>query len=69
VNLRILEGLGEVGEVTGLASGELFSGSPTLEDDLRRVSSRMSSRLTLRFEDVVATEVSSSSVNLEVAIV
>jgi hypothetical protein len=69
VNLRILEGFGEVGDVDGLASGELFSESPTLEEDLRLVSLRMSSRLTLRSEDIGATDVSRSSVNLEVAIV
>jgi len=66
VKRRILNGFGEVGD--GLASGKLFSESPPLEEDLRRVSARMSSRLTLRWEDVGATEVSRSSVNFEVAI-
>jgi len=69
VKRRILDGFGEVGEVDGLVLVELFPESlPFEEEDLRRVSARMSSRLTLRFEDVGAIEVSSISVNLEVAI-
>jgi hypothetical protein len=66
VNLRFL--LGEDGDIDRLASDKLFSESPPLEDDLRLVSARMSSRLTLRSEDTGATEVSRISVNLEVAI-
>jgi len=69
VNRRILDGFGEVGEVDGLVPVELFSELLPVEEDLRRVSARMSSRLTLRFEDVGAIDVSSISVNLEVAIV
>jgi len=68
VNLRILDGFGEVGDVDGLVLGEVLSESLPVEEDLRRVSARMSSRLTLRCEDDGATEVSSISVNLEMAI-
>jgi len=66
VNLRFL--LGEVGDVDRLASDRFFSESAPLEEDLRLVSARISSRLTFRSEDTGATEVSMSSVNLEVAI-
>jgi len=68
VNLRILDGFGEVGDVDGLVPGEFLSESSPVEEDLRRVSARMSSKLTLRCEEDGATEVSSISVNLEVAI-
>jgi hypothetical protein len=60
---------GEVGDVAGLLSVELFAESPALEEDLRRVSASISSRLTLRFEDVGATDVSRISVNLEIAMI
>jgi hypothetical protein len=66
VNLRFL--FGEDGEIDRLPSDEPLSESPPLEDDLRLVSARMSSRLTFRSDDTGATEVSRSSVNLEVDI-
>jgi hypothetical protein len=67
VNLRIRDGFGEVGDDARLLSVELFAEYPALEEDLRRVSARISSKLTLRSEDVGVTEVSRISVNLEMA--
>jgi len=65
VNRRSFERRGDVGEADSV--GEFFPESVLLEadDDRRLVSARMSSRLTLRSEDVGATDVSSNSVNLE----
>jgi hypothetical protein len=66
VNLRSFVRRGDVGEEEPEV-GELFPDSCALpvEEDRRLVSASISSRLTLRSEEVGVIEVSRSSVNLE----